>query len=519
MARRRMRMADVKEILVAWDAGEPVSAIARQLGYTRPTVRKYVRAAERVGLVRGGGRRSEATWDELTAAAMAHVARVREPGAAGREVSRYHSYLGEWVGTVQLSVLHQRLREEQGLQASWGTFYRYVAAHWPGRLARRPRPTIRLADPAPGLEAQVDFFYLGLWADPQAGRRRRVYAFLMTLAHSRHQFLYPVLAEDGAAWLEGHVAAFAFFGGVPRRVVPDNLSAAIAAADRYDPRVNRAYGELARHYGFLVDPARAARPTDKPRVERAGQYARQSFFRGREWADLAAMRAAAARWCREVAGQRTHGSTGERPLAAFEARELAALAPLPARPWERAAWVRAVVQADCHLRAAGAWYSVPASYIRRTLDVRVGERLVEVFDGAQLVTTHVRQARGRATRVEHYPLAGRLFLTQNPTACLAQAQALGPAATAVVAALLEQPLLGRLREAQALLRLAERYPGARVERACGRALAAADGRYRTVRTILERDLDRLPPDEVPAAPAVAGAFLRGPRAFGGEEGR
>jgi hypothetical protein len=162
---------------------------------------------------------------------------------------------------------------------------------------------------------------------------------------------------------------------------------------------------------------------------------------------------------------------------------------------------------------------VPASYIRRTLDVRVGERLVEIFDGAQLVTTHVRQERGRATRTEHYPLAGRLFLTQNPAACLAHALALGPATTALVAALLERPLLSRLREAQALLRLDERYPAERLERACGRALAAADGRDRTVRASLERDLDRLAEEEAPATTPVAGAFLRGPLAFGGEDGR
>lgn len=517
MARRRMRVADVKEILVAWDAGETVSAIARRLGYTRPTVRKYVYAAARLGLERGAERRDEADWEEVTAAAMARVAAHRDPGAAAQEVSHYHEYLAERVGTMHLSVLYQRLRTEQGLAASWGTFYRYVAAHWPGRLARRPRPTIRLADPPPGQEAQVDFFYAGLWADPVAGRRRRLYAFLMTLAHSRHQFLYPVLAEDSTAWLDGHVAAFTFFGGTPRRVVLDNLTAGITTPDRYDPRLNRAYGELSRYYGFLVDPARVARPTDKPKVERGVQYARESFFRGREYRTLADWQAAAVAWCREVAGQRLHGSTGERPLAAFAAREQAALQPLPARPWERAQWTSAVVQADCHLRAGGAWYSVPASYVRRQLDVRLGERLVEIYDGARLVSTHPRLERGRSTRQEHYPLAGRLFLSQNPAACLHRAQELGPATSAVVAALLTEPTLTRLREAQALLRLTDRYPAARVEQACARALAAEDGRFRTVRAILANDLDRTAAEEV-AAPTATGAFLRGPAAFarGGE---
>jgi predicted transcriptional regulator len=131
-----MDVADIKEILVAWDAGENVSAIERRLGYTRPTIRKYIRAAERVGLVRGGARRAEADWEEVTTQALARVAQQREPGVVGQEVGRYHGYLAERVGTVQLSVLYQRLRQEEGLQASWGTFYRYVARHWPGRLAR-----------------------------------------------------------------------------------------------------------------------------------------------------------------------------------------------------------------------------------------------------------------------------------------------------------------------------------------------------------------------------------------------
>lgn len=104
--------------------------------------------------------------------------------------------------------------------------------------------------------------------DPEAGRRRKLYAFLLTLSHSRHQFLYPVVAEDAMAWLAGHIAAFTFFGGVPKRLAPDNLTAGIAQADRYDLRVNRTYGELARYYGCLIDPARVARPQDKPRVER-----------------------------------------------------------------------------------------------------------------------------------------------------------------------------------------------------------------------------------------------------------
>src|SRR5260221_3794406 len=511
-----MGMADIKEILVGWDVGESVSAIGRRLGYTRVTVRKYVQAAELEGLRRGAGRRQEAEWDRLAQAAMAQVAKPRARGPASGAVAQYHAYLDQRIGTAPLTVLHQRLRDEQGLRASWRTFHRYVRAQWPERLHPAPRTTIRLDDPLPGEEAQVDFFYVGHWLDPATGRRRKLYAFLMTLSHSRHQFLYPCLAEDATAWLEGHVAALQFFGGAPRRVVPDNLTAGILKADRYDPRVNRAYGELARHYGFLVDPPRVQHPQDKAEVERGVPYARASFFAGRSWDSLVAMRADARAWCLCTAGMRQHGPTGEQPLLAFQEREQAALQPLPPQPWERATWTSAAVHSDCHVRAGHAWYSVPYRFVGQRLDVRLGERLVTIYDGVSLVATHLRRSHGRATQVEHYPPAGQAFLRATPQACLEQARQLGPVTGALVQALLQPYTLTRLREVQAVLRLREHYPEDRLERACQRALEAGDGRYRTVRGILERALDTWEPEalaEPRALCATAAPFLRGPAAF------
>jgi len=509
-------MADVKEILVQWDAGLNVSLIAQALGYSRPTVHKYVEAAQRGGLTRGQRRRGEAVWERLARETVERVSRQREPGTVAKEVGAYHDYLGERVGTVRVSVLYQRLRDEHGLAASWGSFYRYVRAHWPDRLEASPRVTVRLDDPPPGEEAQVDFFYVGRWADPEAERTRKLYALLMTLSHSRHQFLYPVLAEDSVAWLGGHVAAFAFFGGTPRRLVPDNLTSGVIKADRYDPRLNRSYGELARYYGCVIDPSRVAQPTDKPRVERGVSYARESFFRGRvdEFGSLGTMREAAERWARDVAGQRIHGSTGERPLVAFTAREQAALLPLPAAPWEPVTWTSATVHADCHLQVAGARYSVPYQHVGQRLDVRLGARLVEIYAETTVVAAHQRRERGRSTILAHYPEAGQAFLRATPQACLRKAEAIGSATEQAVRRLLENHALHTLRQVQGILRLAERFDAVRLERACARALAAGDGRYQTVRGILERGLDAVPIEE-PAGLTDTGAYLRGADSFTG----
>ena len=295
-------------------------------------------------------------------------------------------------------------------------------------------------------------------------------------------------------------------------MVPDNLTAGILRADRYDPRVNRAYGELTRYYGVLVDPARVRHPKDKAKVERNVSYARASFFVGRTWDSLTALRADAVRWCLTTAGLRTHGTTGEQPVVAFGEREQAALQPLPAQPWEPVTWTTAKVQPDCHLRIGHASYSVPYRHIGQRLDVRVGARTVALYAGEELVTTHARAKRGRVSRIEHYPLAGQVFLRGTPQALLEQAEAVGAETGLLARELLGRFTLGHLREVMALLRLRERYEDARLEQACRRARVSGDGRYRTVHRILERGLDALEVDDDPP-PQATRAFLRGPEAF------
>jgi hypothetical protein len=146
--------------------------------------------------------------------------------------------------------------------------------------------------------------------------------------------------------------------------------------------------------------------------------------------------------------------------------------------------------------------------------VRLGRATVEIYDGPELLAAYVRRARGRSTRLEHYPPAAQAFLRATPQVCRERAAALGPATAELVGALLADRAVGHLREVQALLRLADRFDGGRLERACRRALEAGDGRYRTVRGLLERGVEDAEP-EPPGPPMLkpAGAFLRGPAAF------
>lgn len=262
MARRTFEVIDVTEILMHWYAGRPKVEVARSLGVDPKTVRRYVAAAEGAGVVPGGPPLSEEAWRSRVREwfpALTDTS-LRQPSWGA--IAAFHDTIESLIGVVPVSVIYQRLRDEAGLEASVASVRRYVRAHF-AEAARQGALVVWRPPVDPGAEAQVDYGYLGAWFDPVAGRRRRVWGFSMVLSHSRHLFVRPVVVMDQAAWVAAHVAAFSFFGGCVARVVLDNLRAGVVRPDIYDPKINRAYGELAAHYGVLVDPARVAHPKDK----------------------------------------------------------------------------------------------------------------------------------------------------------------------------------------------------------------------------------------------------------------
>ena len=408
------------------------------------------------------------------------------------------------LATNTVTTVHQRLRDEHGLTASIASFRRYVRLEFPGEVAAS-KVTVLRPEVAPGEEAQIDYGFLGTWLDPVTERVRRVWAFVMVLACSRHMFVRPVLSHgpDGPG-SAAHVEAFAFFAGCPARLVPDNLRTGVDRPDLYDPKLNRAYGELAAHYGCLIDPARASKPKDKPRVERQMPYVRDSFWRGRVWASEADMQTAAIVWCRDVAGRRHHRALeGAAPAVVFAAIEAEALRALPLSRFELARWSTPKVGADCHIKVAKALYSVPWRLIGRTVDAREGDRTVEVFVDGQVVKTHRRVERGRQTDYSDYPPEKVAFFMRTPVWCRRRAIELGPHVTELIGELLEINALHRLRSAQGVIGLADRHGVERLDAACARAIEVGDPSYRTVKGILVAGTEHAgrPTLAAPIAPA------------------
>jgi transposase len=142
---------------------------------------------------------------------------------------------------------------------------------------RRQPPTVPVVDGKPGQELQIDFGRMGLMFDPQSGRRWAVWALIFTAVVSRHMFVWPSFRQTLENVIEGCEAAWAFLDGVFAVVIPDNLKAIFNQADPLDPRINTTFLEYAQARGFLIDPARVRKPTDRPRVERMVPFVRGSF--------------------------------------------------------------------------------------------------------------------------------------------------------------------------------------------------------------------------------------------------
>jgi len=277
-------MVDLIEIYVHWYAGRSQVQIAQSLGVDRKTVRKYLAPVAAAGLTAGGPPvMSEADWRARAQSWFPVLVDTGLRQVTWPAIEVHRDYISAQLAAgVTVATIHQRLVDEHGLvaQQSVASLRRWVSGNLPEEARRARVRVLRPGPVEPSSEAQIDYGRLGVWTDPGTGRRHTVQAFVMVLACSRYMFVRPVLRMDQEAWTRCHVEAFAFFGGVPARLVPDNLKTGVDKPDLYDPQINRSYAELAAHYGALVDPARAFKPKDKPRVERPMPYVRDSYWRG-----------------------------------------------------------------------------------------------------------------------------------------------------------------------------------------------------------------------------------------------
>lgn len=463
MAYREVGRMEYQEVVRRWRAGESQRAIARALGLARNTIAGYVRAASAEPAGAGEARSLPRSRPGPS---------LDEPGPAVARLAPYQAQVARWLREEHLKLTRiQELLGQQGVAVKYTTLRRFVRQ---AGLSKAPRSTVRMAETAPGEVAEMDFGKLGRLVDPTTGKGRTVWALVIVLTSSRYSFVWPLVQQTLDETIAGLEAAWAFFGGVPRRLVLDNFPAAVAGTDPVAPRPTRGFLEYSQARGFLVDPCRVARPQDKPKVERQIHYVQERFWKGGTFADLADVRAQAARWCREVAGQRVHGTTRQVPRVVFEDQERAQLLAWDGVPYDVPIWRELVVHPDHHVSFQYALYSAPVTACPpgTRLEVRGDRALVKLYRRGELVKVHPRQPQGgRATDPDDYPPERTAYALRAPDRLIRQAEVLGPNIGTFATRLLDGPLpWAKLRQGQKLLRLADRYTPARLDAACARAL-------------------------------------------------
>ncbi len=505
-------MTEISEILYRWVSGMKIKAISRSLGIARNTIRSLIRSGLECGLKVGD---DTSKIEEVSASIRVERYKVREKEAGlEQKLKFYDEEIKDWLKEGDMTITQiWRLIRERGVKISESSVRRYINK----RALRGSTSTIHIPT-IPGEEAQVDYGYAGLMKDSKTNKLRKAYIFIMVLSHSRMRYVEFVFKQDIRSWIQSHINAFNFFGGVPRTIVLDNLKSGVIRADIYDPTINKGYAELERYYGFIADPTKVRQPQHKGKIERSVLLVKQQLLAGRKYRDMEEANEKAKEWCINTIANQITRTTGKTPKELYEKEDKPVLRKLPKGAFDIPEWEKAKVHRDHHVVFRGNFYSVPTAYIGKEVWVKGGLRVIGIYYNHELIKSHIREyARGKwVTDIRDYPESARQFIEKTPEKCLEEAAAIGKNTAKVIKAILSDVCNQKLRKAQAILRLKEQFTAERLEKACFRAYIYESYSYKHIRNILEKGIEAKVAEEdynVYKPNNLQGAYIRSAREF------
>jgi len=361
----------------------------------------------------------------------------------------------------------------------------------------------------PGEQTEVD------WAgqtipimDRATGESIPCSVFVAALSYSQYAYVEAFLSQNLESWITAHNHMFQFYHGVTRMLVPDNLKTGVNKPDWYSPEINRTYHEMAEYYNTAVIPARVRKPKDKPNAEGTVGYISTwiiAALRNRQFFTLNELNQAIRGKLKEFNSRAFQKKTGSR-LSIFLGEEKPLLTFLPATPFELATWKQATVQFNYHISVDKNHYSVPYEYIKQKVDVKITERVVEVFYNHVRICSHPR-VYGRigqySTTEAHMPADHKRYVSWDAARFVSWAQKVGPNTVVTVKNILDSYKIEQqsYRSCMGLLKLADKYSVTRLEAACRRALSYTPRpSLKSVKTILTTGQDKVL-DEPPPPPS------------------
>jgi len=449
-------------IKTLWDKGHNKSEIARMLKHDWKTVAKVIKKVE--------------AGEEVP---------VKKPHP--KILNSYHELILELMskGLKGLKI-HDRL-QEKGIQVAYSTVKDYVS-----QIKKREDIFVRIHT-EPGEEAQVDFGYAG-YIRGSNGKRQKTWVFNMRLSYSRLDYFERVDNQRVETFIQCHINAFRYFGGVPQYVKIDNLKAAILEANFYEPVYQRLYKNFSEHYRFSPQPCRVRHPNDKGKVESGIKYVKNNFFLGRQFKNSDDVDKQLRNWQEKVCNSRIHGTTRKIPREVFETHEKEYLKSLPLDEFRMPKVGSRIVYHDCHVFINYSYYSVPFEYVGKEIDIEVGQNLVRLYYQNKQIAIHSKATeKGEfKTDYNHYPKYKMYSATEYQEKYQIKMSSLGKYAEQLFFLILERQPRDWGRTVQGILSLSKYYPADVVNMSCKRALAYNVHQYQVIKNICKNGSYNLP---------------------------
>lgn len=481
-----MSMTNYHEILRLKSLGVSERNIALSCACSRNTVSKVVKRATELGV-------SWAPLSSKTNSEWQAFLFPKETETAFKRTPNYDYIRNELLKNgVSKKLLWAEYMEECRLNGEEPLMYSQFC--WYIQLNQQKHRATMHISRKPGEQVEVD------WAgdpakiiDPDTGVITEAYLFVGVMTYSQYAYVEAFINEKQRAWITAHVHMYKYFGGVAKILVPDNCkTAVIHTKDWFTPKLNATYHEMAEHYGAAIIPARVRKPKDKANVEgTVGNISTwiTAALRHEQFFSLEELNAAILEKLEAFNSKTFQKKEGSR-WSLFHHEELPFLSTLPATSYELADWKQATVQFNYHISLEGMLYSVPYEYIKRKVDVRVTDRVLEVFYNHNRIASHKRLygRKGQySTILEHMPPDHQKYLEWNGDRFKHWAERIGPHTHKAIIAILSSSRVEQqtYKSCMGLLKLAERHSESRLELACEKALSyTSNPSYKSIKNIL-----------------------------------
>jgi len=496
MARREIRMEELVEVLYQWHMGRNISQIKRSVGLDRKTIKRYIELAQDCGFSRDMEIQRELFYLKLAGKIQRVLKTPLTSSMSFKKTALFQNIIEKSLKKQYMTQkqVFRILKRNHNYPLSYSSFKRYMNIKYP----KQPRNCLRIEVGA-GEEAQVDFGSAGKMVDPETGILRKAHAFVMTLSYSRLPYVEFAFDQGQRTWVKCHMNAFEFFGGVPERILLDNLKSGVLKPHTYDPVFNRVYAECAKHYGFIIDPAKIRKGEHKGKVERKIPVVRQQFLTTYEFRDKREANKQVREWCLYDYGNEEHGTIKKKPYEVFKTEERSRLKVLPEEKFDMPLWKEAKVHSDHHIVFQKSYYSLPTRYIGKKVWVRGGLDTVLIFYEGELIKSHARAYQAGTWRTDErdYPPEKSKYLLKPLSYYQKEASKYGKYVCLLVSKIMTEYAYRNLRKVRGIFRLGDKYGKEVLDLTCKRCLHYHDYSMNTIKRILKKKLYHLPlEDEV-----------------------